>query len=329
MGISVIRFKLLLLATCFLPAAGMVVHAQQGGGQPIIFSSPGDTADSSAPSSIAVQPDNSPKDTLQVPQSFAPDRATALPAPTVTYGSRPAMTETERLKKMLNGRKDWVFMTPAEMLGVDNSKNALAVPDRDAAGNRKTLTPAERYTERLNQSRMGYTNSPSGSSPGWDFSNYANNPAAMPNGNPNLISAPNNNGWLNNREADSAWARLTGPASSQPSPNSDQQKAVMEQFRQLLESSRPVPAARLETLTTPASSSKSPWDAIASKPVMNPAGATVAPLTTGIGVPTAVPALPVLGAPLPVKVEASPGAPQPAPWLFSGPQPGVIPQRKF
>jgi len=334
MGIHAAKSRRLPLAISILLTAGSSCFAQSAG-RPIIFSSPNDNPDSTTSPSLADPAKSTFVESLSAPMSFNSKPTDVLPAPTTTTSVRPAMTESERLRNMLNKQKNWVFMTPAEILGVDDSQNTLNVPDRDAAGNRKTLTPAERYTERVNQFRSAYTNSldSDNQSTKWDFSNLGNDqPDAMTPSqglNPNRITAPNNSGWMDSRNNNSAWARLTATPALVSPDRDDEQKSAMAQFQDLLESRSASPVPKVIPVSAP-DTTKSPWDSIASQPVANPVGASFTPLSTGIGIPTGLPALPSLTAPAAVKIGQTPiGAPQPAPWLSTAPQPGVIPQRKF
>src|SRR5271155_5386365 len=100
------------------------VGAQQSG-QSIIFSTPqSDDAQSVTPS-LAPQNSQMPvlPGTLQAPMSVfnssAPNDVAVLPPP------QSNSAEQQRMKKMLDDRKNWTLMTPAEMLGVTPPEKLL------------------------------------------------------------------------------------------------------------------------------------------------------------------------------------------------------------
>jgi len=71
--------------------------------------------------------------------------------------------------------------------------------------------------------------------------------------------------------------------------------------------------------------------AVSGQPAAIPVGASYVPLSSGIAMPAGVTPLPGLLGPtnMGLTTRAPEWKPELPPWLSSGPQPGVIPQRKF
>jgi hypothetical protein len=337
------KLKLPLLA---IATGAMVLAAgAQPSGQPIIFSSPqaGD-AQSDTPS---LSPQNSQMpvlpDTLQAPDSGfnfqAPNDPLALPP------QQANASEQQRMGKMLEERKNWTLMTPAEIFGVTATEKLLQLPERDAMGREKNQTQLERYLDRENQYRAGPTNdlqNGSDDSP-WNFShdNDKDNANAFGSSRPVTDAAQNLNRFLNGQRNNEVSARQNGivswdsfnapPAQPTPEKQNLEQLAAMERFRQLLE---PTPAS-----ATPSPDSrffpvpKTVLDPNIAQPdfVPNPSGASFTPLSSGIGKPSGLTALPGITTSAARTTTTPAWAPQPPPWLLQGPQPFTftMPQRKF
>jgi hypothetical protein len=240
-------------------------------------------------------------------------------------------------------------MTPAEIMGVTPEK-MFNLPKQNADGQREeSLTPMGRYLER--QSQPARTNSyfslpdDSSSSQGfWGNGNdrtngVSSNPigSGFGNGRSTLLSqflkaAPDENSFVSPNE-DPGWSKKFGsPATTPaPAPNSAQQ-ASMDQFRQLLDpNSAPITAATtLSDSTTSFKAQTVLSDADSTQPLVNPMGASFAPLSSGIGEPASLTPIPSITRQISVQPSATPTwAPQPAPWMSTAPQPFAVPQRKF
>ncbi len=145
------KVLLLVMAIC---AMLLSAEAQQAG-QPIIFSSP-QTGDAQ-PTASSPTTDNPPPGTLpgllQAPVSVfdfnqSGDRLPVPAAPGISPQQR-------RMQRLLEDRKNWTLMTPAEIFGVTATEKMLQPPERDALGREKNPTQLERYLERESQLRNG------------------------------------------------------------------------------------------------------------------------------------------------------------------------------
>jgi hypothetical protein len=320
-------------------AGAMVLSAgAQQGGQPIIFSSPPNSAaPSTMPPAAPVGPDFSGlPGTIRAPSSFfdfsPPNDFQMTPPPPVSAAGQQSM------KKTLTERKNWMQMTPEEMLGVApaDKDNAPEEPD--------SQTPLERFFDQEKQPQAA----PKGDgqndreNSAWDFPrdrnsaepfesgrDGADNPGRNPSG---LSSDP----WDNNNDAPAdkndtlSWDSFSAPAPQAPEKPSLEQLAAMDRFRQLLTPS-PAPATESSENSKLFSAPITPIDPNFTQPpfVPNPAGASFTPLSSGIGMPTGLTPLPGVVTPIMQPAVAPSWAPQPAPWLSQAPQPFAIPQRKF
>jgi hypothetical protein len=313
----------------------------------IIFSTPNtDDAQAATPSP---SPQNSQvpvlPGSLQAPDSAfnfqAPNDLPALPPPTANT------PQDQRMKKMLEERKNWTLMTPAEILGVTPTEELelLQPPEHDATGREKNPTQLERYLDRENQLRGGLTNglpSDQDNSP-WNYSRDRDSLNPFDPGRDNtadaaqklsqfLNSRPNGDAAVNRKEKSFGWDSFSPPAPQAPVKPDLEQMAAMERFRQLLEASP-------DTTSGPSPDSKfSPMtkavpilDPNITQPdfVPNPAGASFMPLTSGIGKPAGLTPLPGIVTAANPAVAVPAWSPQPPPWLSQGPQLFVMPQRKF
>jgi hypothetical protein len=316
-------------------AVGLSTEAQQpatNAGQSIIFSSPDNGGVSSNLASPATQ--------SLSPLNFQDNFQSASPVPAFDNPSAappPALGEGQQLQRRLERRKDWVLMTPAEILGVTTPEKILQIQERDAAGQPKNLTPLERYNERQ-QTKNARTNDsylPDRSTPSKNFlgdrNNHTNavsfNPAD--NGLKNLRSTLFNNLFANPGEG-TVWSKLADLPAPLPAPNPVQQ-ADMDQFRQLLE--RGLSPTPVTTLAPGGTTFFQPQTLPASgftRPLANPAGASFTPLSSGIGKPAGLESLPGITGQVGSQSAFTPSlAPQLPPWMSQTPQPFVVPQRKF
>lgn len=318
--------------------------------QPIQFSSPdGGTQPAESPSLInkpAPLPDFSgaPQSSSSVFNFGAPDVAAPLPLPQIFQPS-------QQQRDAAAAKKDWILMTPAEILGVKTPEQMMGITERDAAGQEKKLTPLERYWDRQNTAYGPATNGyqPASSLGQMNFlgSQDARLAAKQENLPPartmetksiwsQLLNSPSDMDAASQAASQgSIWQKLMGqpataPVSSGPNPD---QLADMERFRQLLGTAAPPPAslpssAPVNPLYAPANTTVDP---ILGELKMNPAGASFAPLSSGVGVPQGLGSLPGIT----TQRRQAPAASTPAsqiqtpPWVMRGPELFAPPQRKF
>lgn len=314
---------LLLLA----PLGAMVLSTDaQEAGQPIIFSAP-QTADAqpAAPSSNNSQPGILPG-TLQAPVSvfdFNSHSDPPLPSPAINS------SQQQRMRQLLDDRKNWILMTPEEILGMPPAKSPA--PERDAFGREKTETQLERYLERESHSHDGTAidlkNARDGSRLNFSRDQADANLSDYKLGNSARNGSYFSNGQPNRNDFVSDWAAFNRPLPQAATKVDPEQVASMERFRQLL-APTPAPESSPDSQFFPAP--KPVVNPLISRPdfVPNPAGASFTPLSSGIGKPTGLTPLPDAVTGLSLPVAAPTWKLQPAPWLLSGPQPFVTPHQK-
>jgi hypothetical protein len=346
MDLRLFHLRLSPLVAVAVLAVVSSVEAQQSAtnaGQSIIFSSPGTNEISSNPTSLSTQPTPSAdfrslfQDASPVPSfnDFSPG-----PAPIPREGRRP--------RKSSGQPQDWEFMTPAEIMGVAPDQS-VQTQKRGMNDQRGSLTPMERYLEGQNPSAKMKANASDNLSPSQNFSGTENDPGSsdsfdLSNSgqdslrptkifNPSASTAPDDN-LFPSPSADSAWSKLfsaPAPAPS-PAPNAAQQQTEMDQFIQLL---NPGSAPATATTASPGGTAlpqpqTSLLDSDSTQPLVNPVGASFAPLSSGIGKPSSLTPLPAITRQASAEPVASPAwAPQPAPWMSQTLQPFAVPQRKF
>ncbi|MGA2786930.1 MAG: hypothetical protein ABSF60_05335 [Verrucomicrobiota bacterium] len=312
-------------------------RAASHAGQPILFSSPESDAVLTNMPSLAPKPPESPGlgSSLEAPSSIdfsGPVVDTPLPvvAPVVSR------TEALRLQDLLDRRKNWMLLTPAEILGTTTPEQILGIREHDEFGRPKNLTALERYTERQNQ--MPPVNANTNALPIWNISDAQSNPTnSLPDGlgNPdNLAGMPLNpmsdNQTLSGQDGNNGWTKLFGPPALAPAVTLAQQ-TDMDRFRQLLRPGSSSAAAATPSLSgTKISLPQTALSSGLGQSALTPVGASFTPLNGGIGKPAELPKLPSiwsLNSTSPPSAAA--WAPQPPPWLSPTPQPFVAPQRRF
>lgn len=315
--------------------------------KPIIFSSPAANEISSNPISPSTQP-VAPSDY----RGLFPDAS--LMASFNNFGPAPAPNGGGRIQKSPQDRQDWIFMTPAEIMGV-SPEQILQSGKRDENGQQKHLSPMERYLERRNPSaRFDASGNASQSRDFWGQGNDQTNNGdsssdRMNNGAEDLQSPPISGQFPDaapgnitsaNPNRDSVWSKLFGTPSPQPTPSAAtvaKQQTELNQFQQLLNPGFvPVTASTAAPDSTTAFKPQNPLPIVdspqlgSSQPLINPIGASFAPLNSGIGQPAALATFPTVTRQAGIPAVTTPTwGPQPAPWLSQNPQPFVIPQRKF
>src|ERR1017187_7322195 len=267
-------------------------------GQPILFSAPGsDTVFSNMPSLSPKPPESLDfGDTLQAPPplSFSGPPVNP-PLPVGVPVVSPA--EALRMQDLLDRRKNWMMLTPAEILGATTPEKILGIQELDVSGRPKNLTALERYTARQNQTPLGNTNA----FPTWNFSDKQ--PDTL-NSIPGGLGSPDNmassllnpapdNQTFAGQNGNNSWSKLFGSPSPSPVVTLAQ-PTDMERFRQLLKPGSSSTAAA----TTPSWSgikSSLPQTALSSglgQSSLTPVGASFTPLNSGIGKPAEMPKLP-------------------------------------
>ncbi len=312
--------------------------------KPIVFSSPDNNEVSSNLTSPSTQP--------VPPANFKSLFQEASPVPSFDNfptGPAPMPSEGRRLKKSSDQRQDWVFMTPAEIMGITPEKSSnFSKQDADSQ-RQESLTPMERYLERQSQPTRtnSYFFSPADSASAQGFwgdgSDRTNGVSSDPIGsrfgigrstllNQSLNAAPDENSFVG-PNGDSGWSKLFGSPAPAPAPAPNPaQQASMDQFRQLLDpNAAPITAATTRSDSTTSFKAQTVLsDADSTQPLVNPIGASFAPLSSGIGEPASLTPIPSITRQISVQPSATPTwAPQPAPWMSTAPQPFVVPQRKF
>ena len=311
--------------------------------KPIIFSTPDNGGVSSNVTSLSTQP--------VPPANFQNLFQDTTPAPSFNFGPAPMPNTGRRLLKKSGDDADWVFQTPAEIMGVVPEQNS-STGKRNRDGQPDNLTPLERYLEGQSMNPRSKVNS-SRSQNFWGDENGRTN---SDNNSPDLINsglddlqspatasqplnaAPNTvlaNNLFASPDQDSVWPTVLGTPAPQPTANPVnpvQQQADMDQFQHMLNPGF-VPVTAATTAPDGTTSFKSQITLPASdstQPLVNPIGASFAPLTSGIGQPAPMAQLPGVTHQVDTQSSLTPAwAPQPAPWTSPNPQPFGIPQRKF
>jgi len=336
-------FSLKLKLSLLMPAVSALALSAgaQSGGQAIIFSTPATDAEppgKSSPASVSSQPGTLPG-TLQAPAQLfdlsPPGDSPPLPA-------APGVSAQQlRMQKFLKERKNWIFMTPEEILGGASTEKMLEPPERDALGREKNPTPLERFLQRESRLRNGLTNSPTGDRAGssWNLARDSDNPNRPDDRRNNSADAARSLSQVmsgqrqretpadqNGNSSWEAYSRPLPPATTKPDP---EQVAAMERFRQLFNPS-PGEAAQPSGDSQFGSMPKLAVDPFLTPPdfVPNPAGASFTPLSSGIARPTGLTPLPGAVTSLLPPVPVPSWKVQPPPWLLQGPQPFVIPKQK-
>jgi hypothetical protein len=325
--------------------SAQVQYAPLQAGQPIWFSSPRSDAVNSNMPTLSSKPPESPDfgNNSEIPVPFDLDGPpVAVPPRSGKLALSPA--EQAQMQDLSDRRKNWILLTPAEILGTTTPEKILGIHEYDAAGRPKYLTAMERYTERRNQMLLANSNAfqNDDSSSAWNISpnrrdhqsdafnpisSGLEDPASMAN---LLLNFGPDNQTLARQSQYSSRSKLFGSSRPLPAPSTAQQMSP-EWFRQVLGSSpSPAPAA------TPSSNDKlfslpgmSP-DVKLGQPSLNPMGVLFTPLNSGAGKPADLPTLPgALGLSYTSSRPAAAWVPQPPPWMSADPQSFAVPQRKF
>jgi hypothetical protein len=343
-----LKWRLLLAVAALMMAAPAGAQTETRGGQPILFSSPdNDTISTNVPSLAPKPPELSGlPDGIHAPDLHFSGSSPAAPLPPVPVAPVISPAEAQRLQTLIDKRKNWTLLTPEEILDVPTPEKILGIQEYGADGLPEHESLVARFYERQEHQLSPTTNatgfydhsrapdfSDSRPSP-WTlgFLNVSNNsPANLTPINQFMGSAAANNTIFSQDPGD-GWSSFFHPPAAKSSAPTPQQQTAMEQFRQLLEPRSPPPTAfTSSTGTKPFSQPQTASDSVFGKSPLNTIGAPLAALSGGVGTPLGVAPLPGLLGPTntPAATVAPSWKPELPPWMSQGPQPGVIPQRKF
>jgi hypothetical protein len=245
--------------------------------------------------------------------------------------------DAAKWKKNFDSKKNWMLMTPEEILNIPTPENVMGVGDLQD----EKLSPEERFMQRQNRLAAGDPNDsrradaspwrdePVGADP--FHAGDANTRFAETLGGsiPGAVKNPNALADLNqfnqfNHKSSSTWASPFNQQEPLPKQTPDQ-LAGMERFRALMESQTPEKAPEAARFSYPSAAAPDPNMQVL--PAYNPAGRSFTRLENGMNKPTGIMPLPGLNGqrPTPLKKEAP--LVQPPPWLSTSPQ--SLPQREF
>ena len=257
-----------------------------------------------------------------------------------------------RFQKSANGRQDWVFMTPAEIMGVA-PEQISRTPKRDANGQLENLSPMERYLERQSPAarlRNKFARQPASVAQFLGSGQRSKRTAITM-----ILPTRSTAVWMTcNRQRCSTNFRAARRTTISLE-NSQCEFALVKSTWQFSFGMRhPIPHknGRIGTSTVPAIAqpghgarhgsddgagpdnfpgrANHRMDSDSTEPLANPIGASFAPLSSGIARPIGLTPLPGITRPASMQTPTTPAwAPQPAPWTSTTPQPFAIPQRKF
>jgi hypothetical protein len=311
---------------------------------------------------IFSQPNN---DTTPKPNASMPPPSHNVPntynAPSSVFGNKPEASfdvlpgaskpvpltpeQARQWQKNLETQKNWMLMTPEEILGVQTPEEILGLSNPK---NDRNLSAEERYLQREHRGQsLTVTNGMAGPA---GLAGDADNPfqphraddrsTAPGDGTADatglhpqrLFGQPLNadgNTPFNanqNQRADSPWASaFNAPAQSEKEKLD--YAAAMEHFRASLNPPPPTENPATPTVaSTPAASAPDPNLQVL--PHFNPAGNSFTPLQSSASKPEGIMPLPGITG-YPKKPAPPKPAVQPPPWLSTQPQPGAMPQRVF
>jgi hypothetical protein len=246
--------------------------------------------------------------------------------------------DQQRLRSQAD-RRNWALMTPAELFGVTPSEKLLQPPERDAFGQEKKTTLAERYLDRASQSRTGLTNgwrTDRANSP-WNFSRDDDRSSAFANWRDGKADpAQNLNQFLDRQQNPNTLGSANGKlddntfdafAKQKETQDKLEQLATMQRFRQMMNPASVPASPNSQFFPTP----KPVADPNFTLPdfVPNPAGASFIPLSSSIGRPVGLTPLPGVFTTQPQPAVTPSWKPQPPPWVSQSGQPTAFPQQKF
>jgi len=316
-----------------------------GGGQPILFSSPANVSVATNTPSLVPKPPDSLNliDLAEAPAPLNLNNRPQAPLPSVIPMLSAA--EAARERDLLDRRRNWALLTPAEILGAATPESVMGITEHDSFGQPKSLTVMERYAERQNRAQLlARSNSLSNNDaiPPWPSSGdtwsawnsqYGSYPSAAPNSPFGRFFNPASSKQSSSSQSDNGgWSKLFNPTPALtpqlPAPDPEQVED-MERFRQLLYSGSPSSMPAAAPVAGGIKTSLPQALLGVNQSPANRLGGSIAPLTTGIGKPAELPKLPAAWLSLTSAPPAATWSPQSAPWLSPVSQPLAAPQRKF
>ncbi len=329
-------------------AWAMQTGAQTTGddGQPILFSSPDSAAvATNLPSLTPKAPDLGGAADITA-SAFDFNAPPSSPPRSAPRGRMPAPVPTGQLQALLDRRENWTLLTPAEILDVPTPEKILGVREYGADGLPLHQSAVERFYARQDRLRAG-TNAAAGMAfltaadafgSHTSFWNQAQNsglwnaPDSFAAGAVKMNSffrgLSDNSSGFNSAPGD-GWTKWFNPPTLQSEARAPAQPAPSDVFQQLL---TPAPAPTGSGLANKSLSPPGGADnSLFGGSPLNPGGVSAAPLSGVVGSPIGMTPLPgVLGPTNPAPTTFnSQWKPELPPWMTQGPQPGVIPQRKF
>jgi hypothetical protein len=260
----------------------------------------------------------------------------------------PSAAETKRLRESLDRKKNWAFLTPEEIYGVQTPEEMLHMPEYGKDGEAvEPKTSLERYLERMEKSRVAAVSNQANSDVLTKFggddeaaeddkaereekpvlSFLAESRGQLPGITPGApgFNQPFINAGISMEKAPGSLFNTAQPAPTvDPFAKSSAQEASMKEFKQMLESRSPASAAFNPGFGVSAPPALAPIQPFSfGTPAPNPAGAQPSvrsPLTTpatfGVAVPSYTPAY------------SPPPTPAPTPRVKPAPT-FELPARKF
>ena len=178
----------------------------------------------------------------------------------------PSPAQNQRIKQMLELRKNWVFMMPGDLKNEPTLEELFKLREYDRDGQeRKELSPLERFYESLDRERLGATNRVgdrfAGSHENRRDDSFFPRANADPLGNPplqtetklkELFDKESGLALLPRRNGGSIFSDLFGSTELGQMERTPAQKARLEEFKQLLEPRSPfgAPATTANSLST-------------------------------------------------------------------------------
>jgi hypothetical protein len=321
---SAFFWSLLMAATVSSSLLAVAGDPQPQALKPVIFSGPAPDKESAPDQPDSIQLD----DPFRAPLSFGKGKSdpTPLPPPPLN-NSRPEANT-----------KDWILMTPEEILGVKTPEQILGV-ENDADSS--TKTPEQRFLDRQRQWDAGTTNGVGGGlfndSTRWsgtkEFKEVkmtdqtSESSSGLFQNLGRILETDRPGEGLFQQNQNTGWTPAP-QVRQMDSVAEAKHKADMDQFRELLgeQPERKVAATPVNYYDSP--SQRAREGSGADPAFANPFGTSVKQLNMSVTKPVAPAPLTEWGSAAKKKVEAPPSwAPKPPPWLSQDPNTPL--QRKF
>jgi len=341
------NFRPVIFLARWAGLGAIVVMAMPGAAQETIqFTKPVDQ-DQSGKANV-FQPPNTRRSS---PGAFnAPSPLFGEKNPEVNYNVLPgspnpnavSTASAEQWRKFLDAKKNWMLMTPEEVLGLSTPEKIMGVTDPK---NDPKLSVEERYLQRRGRlAAAGATNGVQhpdaafwrGDSPADTFhpadatARFAQTlggsiPGAAKNLNQLFNPNPDSSADVNNKK-DSVWANPFGM--TQPMPKSTpEQLEGMDRFRALMDPSAPEKTQEPSRFASPLIAA--PDRNLQVLPAYNPAGRSFSALESGIAKPAGITPLPGITGPRLTPAKKTASLVQTPPWLQDSSAAFTPVQRQF